>query len=106
MTESGCARAVKEMQKYDRDFDLLALTYETEELFKEFFCNYLSGNIKYIDKVCGKAALAVVKSEITRRTTEGWKYKYEDILDIKSPNFLGGFIPDKQPPSFSFTIEI
>jgi hypothetical protein len=58
------------MKKFDKEFDILSLHYETEELFKEFFCNYLSGNMKYIEKVCGKTALAVVKAEIARRNTE------------------------------------
>jgi len=43
------------------------LPYEAEEIFKEFYSNYLSGNLEYIEKVCGKAALAVVKTEVKRR---------------------------------------
>lgn len=80
--------------------------FETEELFKEFFCNFLAGNIKYIEKVCGREALAVCKTEIARRQSENWKYKYDDILDTKHPIFLGGHIPDKSTPCFTFTIEV
>jgi len=29
------------------------LAFEAEEIFKEFYCNFLSGNIEYIEKVCG-----------------------------------------------------
>lgn len=105
-SESGLARAIKEMQKYDRDFDLQDLHYEAEEIFKEFYCNFLNGNLDYVEKVCGKAGLAIAKTEIKRRQTEGWKYKYDDILNINHPNFLGGQIPDKSPPQFSFTIEV
>jgi hypothetical protein len=94
------------MKKFDKDFDILNLHYEAEEVFKEFFCNYLSGNMKYVEKVCGKVALAVVKSEIARRQTELWKYKYDDILDCKHPNFLGGHVPDKSTPTFTFSIEV
>jgi len=47
--ESQCGRAVRHMQKYDAEFDLEDLSYEAEEVFKEFFCNYLSGNLKYIE---------------------------------------------------------
>jgi hypothetical protein len=79
--ESGCARAVKEMLKYDPHFDIQELHFEAEEVFKEFFCNYLEGNMEYLTKVCGGAGLAIVKGELTRRVTEGWKYKYTDILD-------------------------
>jgi hypothetical protein len=71
---------------------------EVAEIFKEFFCNYLSGNKQYIEKVCGKTALAIVKSELQRRQTENWKYKYDDILDCQSPVFLGAHVPDKSTP--------
>jgi len=94
------------MQKYDRDFDMVDLHYECEEVFKEFFCNYLSGNTKYLEKVCGRSALAVVKTEIKRRETELWKYMYDDILNINLPVFLGAQKPENLPPQFSFTIEV
>jgi len=32
-----------------------------EEIFKEFFCNFLAGNMPYLEKVCAKEGLAVVK---------------------------------------------
>mmetsp|Transcript_881 Transcript_881/g.916 ORF Transcript_881/g.916 Transcript_881/m.916 type:complete len:173 (+) Transcript_881:425-943(+) len=105
-TESNCARAVKEMQKYDKDFELYDLTYEVEEIFKEFFCNYLSGNLPYLEKTSGGPALAIVKSELKTRETEKWKYKYNDILNINAPIFLGGCIPEKQTAQFTYTIEV
>ena len=46
--ESGCARAVREMQKYDPDVDIQELHYEAAEVFKEFFCNFLAGNLDYL----------------------------------------------------------
>lgn len=46
--ESNCARAIKEMKKYDPSFDILVLDYEAEEVFKEFFCNFLEGNLEYL----------------------------------------------------------
>lgn len=51
--ESGAARAVKEMKKYDPTFDIQELHYEAEEVFKEFFCNFLAGNLEYLQKVSG-----------------------------------------------------
>jgi len=51
--ESACARAVKEMQKSDSNFEIEELAFEAEEIFKEFYCNFLSGNVEYIEKVCG-----------------------------------------------------
>lgn len=46
--ESNCARAIKEMKKYDPEFDVLELAFEAEEVFKEFFCNFLEGNLEYL----------------------------------------------------------
>ena len=48
--------AVKEMKKYDPEFDLEELTYEAEEIFQEFYCNYLTGNSEYLKLVCGSTA--------------------------------------------------
>ena len=31
--ESSCAKAVKEMKRYDPEFDIEELTYEAEEIF-------------------------------------------------------------------------
>ena len=106
LMESNCARAVKEMQNYDKTFELYKLSFEAEEIFKEFFCNYLSGDVEYLEKMCANAALAVVKAEIKRRETEGWKYKVEEYIDLDFPVFLGGQIPDKSTPQFSFTIQV
>lgn len=64
MSESGQARAVVAMKKYDPSFDLEELTYEAEELFKEFYCNFLNGNLEYIEMVTANTALALTKSTI------------------------------------------
>lgn len=64
LAESTCARAVKEMQRYDKEFDLTELHYEVVEVFKEFFCNYLAGNLEFLQKVSGGPALAIAKGEI------------------------------------------
>ena len=88
--ESSVAKATKDMKKYDPDFDILELTFEAEEVFKEFYCNFLEGNLEYLSKVCGMAGLAIVKGDLKRREVEGWKHKYNDILDLRSINFLGG----------------
>jgi hypothetical protein len=104
LMESSTARAVKEMKAYDPEFDLINLNYEAEEIFKEFYCNFLSGNQEYLEKVCGGPALAICKSEVKRRITEGWRYKFDDILDYGHTNFSGAQVPEKQPPQFTFTI--
>ena len=46
--------AVSRMQKYDPEFDLEELTDEAEEIFKEYYCNFLTGNTEYLDMVCGQ----------------------------------------------------
>jgi hypothetical protein len=46
-------KAVLKTRLYDADFDLEQLSFESEEIFKEFFCNYLAGNQQYLDLVCG-----------------------------------------------------
>ena len=79
--ESNCAHAIKEMKKFDPDFDVLELAFEAEEVFKEFFCNFLEGNLDYLTKVCGMAGLAIVKGDLKAREVGGWKHKYTDILD-------------------------
>lgn len=94
------------MKKYDPTFDIQELHYEAEEVFKEFFCNFLAGNLEYLEKVSGRAGLAIVKGDIKRRETEGWRYKYSDILDSGNVQFLGGQVPEKQPPQFTFTIQV
>jgi hypothetical protein len=40
------------MKLYDADFDLENLTFEAEEVFKEFYCNFLAGNKNYMELVC------------------------------------------------------
>lgn len=103
--ESGCARAVKEMKKYDADFDIEELTYEAEEIFQEFFCNYLAGNAKYMDKVCGGPALGTTKAMIQIMEKEGWQYKYEELLNCGNAIFQGGQIADRMP-QFTYHIEV
>ena len=44
LKEKRWEKALLMMKRYDAEFDMEALTYETEEIFKEFYCNYLTGN--------------------------------------------------------------
>lgn len=104
--ESGTAKAVKHMKAYDKEFNIEELPFEAEEVFKEFFCNFLSGNLEYIESVSSSTALALVKAELKRRKEEGWEYRYTDILDSGAISFLGGMVPDKQPPQFTFTLNV
>lgn len=74
--ESGCGRAIKAMQAYDPYFDLNDLEMEANEIFKEFYCNFLAGNLEFLETVSGGPALAICKADFKRRKDEGWKYKY------------------------------
>lgn len=66
-TETSCARAIKSMSAYDPYFDFDDLEVEATEVFQEFYCNFLAGNVPYLEKVSGGPALAIVKTEIKRR---------------------------------------
>ena len=65
--ESSCARAIKAMEAYDPYFDFDDLETEATEIFQEFYCNFLAGNVDYLEKVSGGVALALCKAEIKRR---------------------------------------
>ena len=104
--ESGTAKAVKNMKLYDKEFDIEELPFEAEEVFKEYYCNFLAANIDYLEKVSSSAALAISKAEVKRRKEEGWEYRFTDILDMTPVNFLGGQVSDKGPPNFSFTVNV
>ena len=69
------------MKQYDPEFDLEQLTFEAEEIFKEFFCNYLAGNKQYIEIVCGTTVCPLLKAMIELREKEGWKFKFEEFLE-------------------------
>ena len=56
------AQAIKSMQRYDPDFDLEELRDEAQEIFQEFYCNFLSGNTEYLDMVAGGTAGALCKA--------------------------------------------
>jgi len=55
------------MRRYDPEFEFEALTFEAEEIFKEFYCNYLSGNTAFLELVCGTTVLPLLKAMIELR---------------------------------------
>ena len=65
--ETSCARAIKSMSAYDPYFEFDDLEVEATEVFQEFYCNFLAGNVPYLEKVSGGPALAICKTEIKRR---------------------------------------
>jgi len=104
-SETGQALAVKEMKKYDPEFDLEELLYEAEEIFQEFYCNYLTGNDEYLKLICGSTAGAQIQALIEGRKKEGWQYKYDEVLTCGPTFFMGAKIQEKIP-TFTFTVEV
>ena len=96
-SESACAQAILSMQKYDPNFDLEDLTDEAKEIFQEFYCNYLTGNTEYLEIVCGGTARALCKAQIEQRAKEGWKFKFEELLNCSNCFFQGGLIENRIP---------
>lgn len=82
--DTPMARAIMEMKKYDPHFDFNGLHYEVEEVFREFYCNYLDGNKEYVQKVTGGEA-TVMQAMIQMREEQGWAYKYPEVLDCSEP---------------------
>ena len=103
-SETQWTKAVRVMKAYDAEFDLEELPFEAEEIFKEFYCNYLSGNKEYL-KLCSTGSAAVLQTMIDLRAKEGWRYKYEELLDCNHPSFNGAKMNDGQP-CFTFTVDV
>ena len=105
INESACAMAIKSMKRYDPDFDLEDLTDEAMEIFQEFYCNFLVGNKEYLEIVCGGTASALCKAHIDQREKEGWRFKYEELLNASNCFFQGGLI-ENRIPQFIYHIEV
>jgi hypothetical protein len=78
--ETDVSRAISKMKQYDPEFDILDLHYEVEEIFMDLYDNFLVGDLEYLTKFCGEAALAVIKTELMRREKEKWEHKYKELL--------------------------
>jgi hypothetical protein len=93
------------MQSYDPSFEITDLDHEVKELARELFCNFLSGNTEYMDKVSGGTAHAYFTAMIELRNKEGWAHKYEEVLDLRNVNFTTGRIIDSRP-CFFYTFDV
>lgn len=89
-SESSCARAIKSMEQYDPYFAFEEIEVEAGDIFREFYCNFLSGNLEYLQTVADGTALAICKSELMRRNKEGWINKYDEFLDCGNAVFNSG----------------
>jgi hypothetical protein len=68
------------------------LEQEASDIFAEFYCNFLSGNLDYLQEVSGGVALGKCKADFQNRVTNKWKYKYTDVLDMSDAVFNAGEI--------------
>ena len=102
--QSSCAKAILSMHQYDPDFDFNDLETEAGDIFSEFYCNFLSGNLEYLEEVSGGVALGKCKAEIEVRKKVGWKYKYEEVLDQGEAVFNSGEMVGSTP-TFSYIVE-
>ena len=55
------------MEAYDPYFQFEELEMEATDIFAEFYCNFLTGNLEYLEIVSGGPALAITKADIQRR---------------------------------------
>lgn len=102
--ETELSQAIGKMRMYDPEFDILDLHYEIEEIFTDMFDNYLEGDLEYLQKFWGEAALAVIKTELQRRKKEGWEHKYKELIFCTDANLLAGSVSEDNRPRFSFTL--
>ena len=103
--DTACGKAILNMQEYDQDFDIEDLTHEVEELTKEFFCNYLTGNQEYIDTVMGGPAHSFCKAMIELRLKEKWTYKLEELIDVRFVDFRKGRLTEGRP-QFTYQVQV
>jgi hypothetical protein len=102
--DTGQAKAVSAMKRYDPEFDFLSMQYEVEEVFREFYCNYLDGNKEYV-KYLTTGEATIMQALIELREKEKWTYKYPEVLDCSEPQFTGAKMIEGVP-AFTFTCEV
>lgn len=83
-SDTSQAKAVSAMKRYDPEFDFLSMHYEVEEVFREFYCNYLDGNKEYV-KYLTTGEATIMQALIELREKEKWTYKYPEVLDCSEP---------------------
>jgi len=104
-SESNTAKAISEMKQIDPDFDVWELEEEAKAIFLFAYNACLMSDLESLEKVCAESALAYFKNLINTRKTQGVTPKYEELWDIEDAMLLGGHIPDKKLPTFTFTIK-
>ena len=75
------------MVAYDPDFDLHELEKEAGDIYLEFYCNFLAGNLEFLDKVSAGTALALCKAHVKLRAQDGVYYMFEEPFDCSEAVF-------------------
>jgi len=104
-SESNTAKAIREMRQIDPTFDVFELEEEAKGIFLTVYNAYLEGDLSLIEKICGEMALAYFKSLIKKREVDNVEPKYKQLWEIENAWLIGGQIPDKKLPTFTFTIQ-
>eukprot|EP00331_Platyophrya_macrostoma_P031435 CAMPEP_0176448884 /NCGR_PEP_ID=MMETSP0127-20121128/26099_1 /TAXON_ID=938130 /ORGANISM="Platyophrya macrostoma, Strain WH" /LENGTH=333 /DNA_ID=CAMNT_0017836019 /DNA_START=37 /DNA_END=1039 /DNA_ORIENTATION=- len=60
-SESGTAKAIKEMRKMDPTFDIYELERDARGIFNDIYSAFLQGDLERIEKQCGDMALGYFK---------------------------------------------
>ena len=71
------------MRKFDPDFELWYMEEEAKVIFEDCFNQYLNGEMRKIEKVCGEAALGYFKVKLKLRDTNVY-YIYIYIFIFKN----------------------
>ncbi len=91
---------------FDPEFELMDLYHESEEIFNDFYNAFLRGDLEYLEKFAGEAALAISKTEFKLRKEGGWEHECQHVLDSTYPIFQGSQMVNGRPRfTFSFTIQ-
>jgi len=105
-SESSTAMAIKEMRKYQKDFDVFNLERDVRGIFVDIFNAYLAGDLSYIEKTCEDAGLAYFKTMLKKREVDGVIPKHTELWESEPADFIAGRISERNLPSFSFTLRL
>ena len=61
--------------------------------------------MEYLDKVMGGTAHPFCKAMIELRIKEGWRYKFEELIDVRLVDFKKGRVSEGRP-LFTYHIQV
>ncbi|KRX00901.1 hypothetical protein PPERSA_09507 [Pseudocohnilembus persalinus] len=105
-SEHQIAKSIKEMRKYDPEFDLWELEKESRVIFETAYNHYLEGDIDILEKYCSEQALGYFKTLIKQRKAQNCSPKYKQLWTCDRSMFNKAFFPDSILPVFQFNIKM